>query len=82
MTNPYACEIAGVRVLGTNGSNIKDMRLYCKDYLNEPMAALEATLNARIIYPTCPDTIRAYPAKQDPFIVTKAPDVYFCGNQE
>jgi DNA polymerase II small subunit/DNA polymerase delta subunit B len=71
----------GLKFLGTNGSNIKDMLEYCPDFQSSPLAALEQTLQMRILYPTCPDTLRCYPVKQDPFLVYKSPNVYFAGNQ-
>ncbi len=81
MTNPYSFEVEGLKFLGTNGSNVKDMRMYCNGFKNKSLDALEQTLRMRILYPTCPDTLRCYPLKQDPFIVHRAPNVYFCGNQ-
>ena len=67
---------------GTNGSNIRDLRRYCPDSFDEdPLAALEMTLKMRVLYPTCPDTLRCYPFRNDPFIIYKSPQVYFAGNQ-
>jgi len=81
VTNPYSFEIEGLRVIGTNGSNVKDMRMYCKGFKDKPLEALEQTLRMRILYPTCPDTLRGYPVKNDPFLLKSAPDIYFAGNQ-
>ena len=81
VTNPYGFTINGTQITGTNGSNIKDMRMYCSGLKDKPMDALEQTLNMRLVYPTCPDTLRCYPVKSDPFIIAKAPQIYFAGNQ-
>lgn len=81
VTNPHSFEIEGLKIVGTNGSNIRDMRMYCEGLKESPLEALEQTLKMRIMYPTCPDTLRCYPVKQDPFIIYKSPNVYFCGNQ-
>jgi len=35
----------------------------------------------RIVYPTCPDTLRCYPLTKDPFLIKSSPHVYFCANQ-
>lgn len=41
VTNPYSFEVEGLRVMGTNGSNVKDMRMYCKGFKDRPLDALE-----------------------------------------
>lgn len=44
---------------------------------------MELTMNLRHLAPTCPDTLRSYPfIEQEPFILTRFPHVYFCGNQD
>ena len=81
VTNPYSFTVDSMLFMGTNGSNIKDMRMYSKGFKETPLDALEQTLRMRLIYPTCPDTLRGYPVKNDPFLISKAPRVYFAGNQ-
>ncbi len=40
-------------------------------------------MKMRHLAPTCPDTLRSYPfIEQDPFVITRFPHVYFCGNQD
>ena len=44
---------------------------------------LELTLKMRHLFPTAPDTLRAYPFKEDdPFVIRSCPHIYFAGNQE
>ena len=81
MTNPYAFDIEGYHIFGTNGSNIKDLRMYTSIFKDQPLEALEQTLRMRIIYPTCPDTLRCYPLTKDPFLIKSCPHVYFCADQ-
>jgi len=58
------------------------MRMYCEGFVKKPIDALEKTLDMRIMFPTCPDTLRCYPSSvEDPFILDSAPHVYFAGNQ-
>ena len=68
VTNPYAFEIEGIQFCGSNGTNIKDLRMY-STFKDSPLDALEQTLRMRLVYPTCPDTLRGYPTNKDPFIL-------------
>lgn len=68
VTNPYAFEIEGIQIYGTNGTNVKDLRMY-STFKDSPIDALEQTLRMRLLYPTCPDTLRGYPTTKDPFIL-------------
>lgn len=44
---------------------------------------VKKTLEMRHICPTAPDTLRSFPfVESDPFIIDKAPHVYFAGNQK
>jgi DNA polymerase delta subunit 2 len=47
-----------------------------------PINIMENNLEINHICPTTPDTLRSYSfTENDPFIVSDAPHVYFCGNQ-
>ncbi|GLG95569.1 DNA polymerase delta small subunit [Gryllus bimaculatus] len=79
-TNPYECEVANCRVLGTSGQPVNDVAAYSK--VEDPLTILQQTLEWGHIAPTCPDTLSGFPYyDEDPFIITECPDVYFAGNQ-
>ncbi|XP_064477824.1 DNA polymerase delta subunit 2-like isoform X2 [Ornithodoros turicata] len=80
VTNPYMFDIDGVRVLGTSGQNLSDIRRY--SCISEPIEALARTLEWRHLVPTAPDTLASYPfPDKDPFIMEQCPHIYFAGNQ-
>nr|CAD7406319.1 unnamed protein product [Timema poppensis] len=80
VSNPYHCEVGGRRFLGTSGQPLDDIARYSK--LEDPLEILEQTLEWGHLSPTSPDTLSCYPYyKEDPFIITECPDVYFAGNQ-
>mmetsp|Transcript_32904 Transcript_32904/g.106396 ORF Transcript_32904/g.106396 Transcript_32904/m.106396 type:complete len:504 (+) Transcript_32904:122-1633(+) len=91
-TNPYACTVGGVPLLGTSGQPIDDIIKY------EPkpsgaagsrgaetgrrLSALRRTLELRHLAPTAPDTLGCYPFSMcDPFVLRESPSVYFAANQ-
>lgn len=81
VTNPYECEIDGVRFLGSSGQSIDDI-MKCSD-IPSSLDALEATLVWGHISPTAPDTLGCYPyADSDPFLIERCPHVYFSGNMD
>lgn len=80
-TNPAWLDVGGVRLLGTLGQNIDDMRKYV-----DPAVPLQSLLEACMRYqhfvPTAPDTLYCYPFEDaDPFVLEETPHVYFVGNQ-
>lgn len=80
VTNPYDCSIEGVRVLGTSGQPVSNIMKYSD--LEEPTDILDKCLTWGHIAPTAPDSLGCYPFyKEDPFIITQCPHLFFCGNQ-
>ncbi|CAM4810286.1 unnamed protein product [Rotaria magnacalcarata] len=80
LTNPYDFQIGDVRLLGTLGQNLDDIDL--QSTIDSRVQILENCLKWSAIAPTCPDTLSCYPyAKNDPFIITDTPHVFFAGNQ-
>ncbi|KAK6354304.1 hypothetical protein TWF730_008714 [Orbilia blumenaviensis] len=79
-TNPHACEIDGVRFLGTSGQTIDDIFNYVDG--NDRLEMMEKTLRWRLVAPTAPDTLWCYPFQDgDQFVIDACPHVYFVGNQ-
>lgn len=54
-TNPYACEIDGVKFLGTSGQTISDIYKYIDG--DDRLKIMERTLRWRHVAPTAPDTL-------------------------
>eukprot|EP00347_Sterkiella_histriomuscorum_P004668 403359564 len=90
VTNPHKFEMNGLQFLGCSGQNLNDIYSYTKGNLlansteqnYDALSGLQLTLEMRHVCPTAPDTLRAYPQlEEDPFIIDKAPHVYFAGNQ-
>lgn len=78
-SNPYQCDIDGVRFLGTSGQNVSDIQKYSS--MDSHLEILEETLHLRHLAPTAPDTLGCYPFYQkDPFILEECPHVYFSGS--
>ncbi|KRT79205.1 hypothetical protein AMK59_8053, partial [Oryctes borbonicus] len=81
VTNPYECEINGIRLLGSSGEPISDI-LKFSEYA-EPIDVLENCLKWNHIAPTAPDTLACFPFyDNDPFIIEDCPHVFFAGNQK
>ncbi|KAF3915821.1 hypothetical protein ABW21_db0206766 [Orbilia brochopaga] len=79
-TNPCACEIDGVRFLGTGGQTIDDIFKYVDG--DDRLEMMERTLRWRHVAPTAPDTLWCYPFQEvDQFIIDSCPHIYFVGNQ-
>lgn len=79
-TNPQKFNFDGVKVLGTSGQPIDDLRRYTEI---SALDAMHSTLKWRHIAPTAPDTLCTYPfTEQEPFVLDESPHVYFAGNQE
>lgn len=91
VSNPYAFSISSnepsevkqtLRLLGTSGSPVRDVIQYSGG-LETALGAMEGCLKWGHIAPTAPDTLGCYPFHdKDPFIIEKAPHVFFAGNQE
>lgn len=79
-TNPYCCDIDGVRFLGSSGQPLDDMQRYLAD--EDRLRTLSNSLEYQHLAPTAPDTLGCYPFEaHDPFVVAECPHVYFAGNQ-
>uniref|UniRef100_A0A3N7G2A3 DNA polymerase alpha/delta/epsilon subunit B domain-containing protein n=1 Tax=Populus trichocarpa TaxID=3694 RepID=A0A3N7G2A3_POPTR len=80
-TNPHCFELAGVRILGTSGQNIDDLKKYSEG--KDELEFMERTLKWRHLAPTTPNTLGCYPfTDRDPFLIESCPHVYFVGNQD
>lgn len=80
--NPYIFDIYSNKTkskknfLGTSGENINSIMQYTD--INEPILAMEKTIQWGHLAPLAPDTVRIYPYSQvDPLLLDKYPDVYF-----
>lgn len=81
VTNPYDCQVAGRRIVGTAGQNVDDVLRYSR--IAEPLEALRSCLRWSHVAPTCPDTLPCFPyAGSDPFVLTDCPAVFFAGNAQ
>ncbi|CAM9388468.1 unnamed protein product [Ectocarpus fasciculatus] len=85
-TNPYAARLAdNVEILGHSGQPVDDLLAMevVQDGPSHSLDALQMTLQWGHICPTAPDSLASYPfTDEDPFIITKAPSIYFAGNQD
>ncbi|XP_076073903.1 DNA polymerase delta subunit 2-like [Mytilus galloprovincialis] len=80
VTNPYDCHVEGVRVLGTSGQPVTNIMRYSE--LDDAVDILDKCITWGHIAPTAPDSLGCYPFyKEDPFIITECPHIFFCGNQ-
>ncbi|XP_073261282.1 DNA polymerase delta small subunit isoform X2 [Populus alba] len=93
-TDPHCFELDGVRILGTSGQNIDDLKKYSEG--KDELEFMERTLKWRHVAPTTPNTLApssrihsqqcfsgCYPfTDRDPFLIENCPHVYFVGNQD
>ncbi|KAJ2795413.1 DNA polymerase delta small subunit Cdc1 [Coemansia guatemalensis] len=80
-TNPAYIDIDGTLLLGSSGQNVDDLKRYAV-HDESPCQLAARTLLWRHIAPSAPDTLWCYPfTEYDPFVVRRAPHVYFVGNQ-
>ncbi|CAL1543262.1 unnamed protein product [Lymnaea stagnalis] len=80
-TNPCELTVEGIRILGSSGQPIDDILRYSE--IDSSLEALENTLVWGHLAPTAPDTLGCYPfVKDDPFIVSECPHIYFAGCQK
>jgi DNA polymerase delta subunit 2 len=84
VTNPHKFEaFKGIEFLGTSGQNLRNIEAYCDLEASTGLDLLKLTLDMRHLCPTAPDTLRTFPFREnDPFVIERAPDVYFAGNQD
>lgn len=84
LTNPVWLEIDGVKILGTSGQNVNDVKRYMtRSTAQDSMKIMKSSMSWQNFVPTAPDTLYCYPYDDyDPFIFTDTlPHVYFAGNQ-
>ncbi|KAF3937640.1 hypothetical protein ABW19_dt0208986 [Dactylella cylindrospora] len=67
-TNPCACEIDGVRFLGTSGQTIDDIFKYVEG--DDRLEMMERTLRWRHVAPTAPDTLCTFTRGQFPCLIS------------
>lgn len=81
VTNPWAGDVEGFRVLGTGGQTVADLLKYVDDV--DALEVMEMMLRWRCIAPTAPDTLWCYPFQDDdPLLLKDCPHVYFAGCQD
>ena len=80
--NPYIFDIYSNKLkskkyfLGTSGENINCIMQYTS--INEPLLAMQKTLEWGHLAPLAPDTFRIYPfTDRDPLLLDRVPDMYF-----
>jgi DNA polymerase delta subunit 2 len=80
--NPYNFEIYSHKTktkktfLGTSGENINNILQFTD--INDPLVAMEKTIEWGHLAPLAPDTLRIYPySRSDPLLLNNIPDVYF-----
>ena len=85
--NPYTFEIYSHKTkskksfLGTSGENIKTILQYTD--IDDPLAAMEKTIQWGHLAPLAPDTLRIYPySESDPLLLNYIPDVYFISGKK
>lgn len=67
--------------LGTSGENINTIMQYTD--INDPLIAMEKTLEWGHLAPLAPDTFRIYPySDNDPLLLKKIPDIYFISGKK
>ena len=80
--NPYIFDIYSNKLkskkyfLGTSGENINCIMQYTS--INDPLIAMQKTLEWGHLAPLAPDTFRIYPfSDKDPLLLDRIPDIYF-----
>ncbi|CAD7928884.1 unnamed protein product [Amoebophrya sp. A120] len=78
--SPFDARIGNLRVLGHAGEPTDDI-MRCST-VEDTLSALQLSLEARHVAPTCPDTLNCASFKDvDPLLLTESPTLYFAGNQ-
>ena len=82
VSNPFKFEIYSQKIkskksfLGTSGENINCILQYTD--INDPLEAMQKTIEWGHLAPLAPDTLRTYPYSQnEPLLLNKIPDIYF-----
>ena len=85
--NPYNFEIYSYKTkikksfLGTSGENINTILQYTD--INDPLIAMQKTIEWGHLAPLAPDTLRIYPYSEcDPLLLNKIPDIYFISGKK
>ena len=85
--NPYHFDIYSYKTktkksfLGTSGENIKNILQYTD--INDPLIAMQKTIEWGHLAPLAPDTLRIYPySGSDPLLLNKIPDIYFISGKK
>lgn len=88
VTNPYDCQLAGRRVLGTSGQNVNDVMRNSR--IETPLEVLRLLMRWSHLAPTAPDTLACFPFyNSDPFVIggggegegdEDCPHLLFAGN--
>ncbi|CAD8195018.1 unnamed protein product [Paramecium octaurelia] len=83
LSNPTEFTLGDLKILGTSGQNISDIKKCSLVKNQEDVDLLEMTLLYGNIAPTAPDTLISFPQKdQDPFVLQELPNIYFVGNMK
>ncbi|KAI5949138.1 HYS2 [Candida theae] len=85
LTNPTWLDVNGLRMLGTSGQNVNDVKKYvARQSDSDSMKIIRASMKWQNFVPTAPDTLYCYPFDNcDPFVLdSELPHVYFVGNQD
>ena len=85
--NPYNFEMYSYKTkikksfLGTSGENINTILQYTD--INDPLIAMQKTIEWGHLAPLAPDTLRIYPYSEcDPLLLNKIPDIYFISGKK
>ncbi|CCG24378.1 Hys2 DNA polymerase III (delta) subunit [Candida orthopsilosis Co 90-125] len=85
LTNPTWIEASNVRMLGTSGQNVNDVKKYVtRQSDSDSLKIIRSSMKWQNFVPTAPDTLYCYPFEDaDPFVFeSELPHVYFVGNQD
>ncbi|CAK89517.1 unnamed protein product (macronuclear) [Paramecium tetraurelia] len=83
LSNPTEFTLGDLKILGTSGQNISDIKKCSQVKNQEDVDLLEMTMFYGNIAPTAPDTLISFPQKdQDPFVLQELPNIYFVGNMQ
>lgn len=81
VTNPWAGDIDGYRILATGGQAVLDLLKYVERV--PAVDAMEMMLRWRCVAPTAPDTLWCYPFQDDdPLLLEECPHMYIAGCQK
>lgn len=87
LPNPYMFEVYSHKTktkktfLGTSGENINTILQYTD--INDPLLAMQKTIEWGHLAPLAPDTLRIYPySESDPLLLNNIPDIYFISGKK